>query len=178
MAKKSVKRPTPRAKSAKRAPARAKTAKRTVARPKAKASPRKAARPKARKQPETLRLRSAVPGFTVADLQRSIHFYSDILGFVEADRWEQDGRLMGVHLKAGSVVIMIGQDDFAKGRDRVKGVGHRIWCKTGRDLDQLAAQFKARGAKLDIEPHKTPWGDRLFALSDPDGFKITFRNGD
>jgi uncharacterized glyoxalase superfamily protein PhnB len=97
---------------------------------------------------------------------------------VVEERWEQDGRLMGVNLKAGTIRLMLGQDDFAKGRDRVKGIGHRAWFSTSQDLDRLADTFKARGATLDTEPQDMPWGSRIFALTDPDGFKITFMNGD
>jgi uncharacterized glyoxalase superfamily protein PhnB len=68
---------------------------------------------------------------------------------------------------------MLGQDDWKKGRDRVKGEGFRIYCKTAQDVDRLAAQVKARGGKLTQEPRDEPWGTRDFAVVDPDGFKIT-----
>jgi uncharacterized glyoxalase superfamily protein PhnB len=68
---------------------------------------------------------------------------------------------------------MVGQDDWKKGRDRVKGEGFRIYCGTTQDVDALARQIKARGGKLDSEPADQPWGGRDFSLSDPDGFKIT-----
>ncbi len=58
-------------------PARA--AKKKAAPAKRRAS--KAAR-KARKAPETLRLRSASPGFTVNDLEKSLAWYEGVLGFV------------------------------------------------------------------------------------------------
>jgi uncharacterized glyoxalase superfamily protein PhnB len=34
--------------------------------------------------------------------------------------------------------------------------------------------MKARGGVLDQEPQLMPWGDRVFMISDPDGFKLTF----
>jgi len=43
---------------------------------------------------------------------------------------------------------------------------------TGSTAD-AAAQIKAKGWTLDREPSETPWGDWAFAVSDPDGFKIT-----
>src|SRR6266581_4866732 len=107
-------------------------------------------RPRPRRQPETLRLRQLTPSFTATDLQRSMAFYRDVLGF------------------------MLGQDDFKKGRDRQKGLGTRVWCHTAQDLDRLAAEIKARGGVLDQEPQDMPWGDRVFMISDPDGFKLTF----
>ncbi len=120
-----------------------------------------------------LKLGEASPGFTVNDLDKSIAFYRDVLGFAVDERWERDGKLMGVSLKAGGVLFMIGQDDWMKGRDRKKGEGFRIYCSTTQDVDALAKGIKSRGGMLDSEPQDQPWGSRDFSLTDPDGFKIT-----
>ena len=146
-------------------------------RPRTRSRPRprtKASRPPARRQPETLRLRNVTPSFTATDLQRSIAFYRDVLGFVIGDEWREDGALAGCEIRAGAVMFMLGQDDFKKGRDRQKGLGARVWCHTAQDLDRLAAEIKARGGVLDQEPQDMPWGDRVFMITDPDGFKLTF----
>jgi len=127
-----------------------------------------------RRQPETLRLRSIALSLTATDLQRSIAFYRDVLGFMVGDEWRSKGVLVGVELHAGSVTFMLNQDDFAKGRDRVKGVGTRFYCSTIQDIDRLASQVQERGGVLDQEPKMTEWGSRVFMISDPDGFKLTF----
>jgi len=145
---------------------------------------RKASRPKARSKAQqaadrrkrafvSLRLRSAAPSFTVDNLEKSLAFYEDVLGFYVKDRWMHEGQLAGVELVAGLVSFFIGQDDWKKGRDRAKGEGFRIHCTTAQDIDGLAAQIKARGGKLLEEPKTQPWGSRDFAVADPDGFKIT-----
>ena len=126
-----------------------------------------------RKQPESLRLRAVMPAITASDLQASIAWYRDVLGFVVAEEYEREGRLMGVRLMAGSVQLMLGQDDFAKGRDRQKGAALRLFCTTAQDVDQLAAAIKERGGKLAHEPTDQPWGLRDFAVVDPDGFNIS-----
>ena len=140
--------------------------------PKQRAAPKK--RPPARRQPETLRLRRILPSFTATDLQRSIAFYRDVLGFVIGEEWREGSVLMGCEIHAGAASFMLGQDDFAKGRDRQKGLGTRVWCYTAQDLDRFAAQIKERGGVLDQEPKVMSWGDRVFMISDPDGFKLTF----
>jgi uncharacterized glyoxalase superfamily protein PhnB len=155
--------------------ARAATAGRAREKKKARAgraTPSRAARPK-RHQPETLRLRSVTPSFTVADVEKSLSWYRDVLGFHPRDRWEQDGKLSGVEMVAGSVTFVLNQDDWKKGRDRVKGEGFRIYCETVQDVDVLAVRAKAQGAKLTQEPRDQPMGMRDFSLVDPDGFKIT-----
>ena len=146
--------------------------KRAAKKPRAKATAK--ARPGARRQPETLRLRQITPSFTATDLQRSMAFYRDVLGFVIGDEWRENGELTGCEIHAGAVTFMLGQDDFAKGRDRQKGIGGRLYCDTAQDLDRVAADIKARGGVLDQEPQDMPWGSRVFMITDPDGFKLTF----
>ncbi|MGH7529344.1 MAG: VOC family protein [Gemmatimonadales bacterium] len=132
------------------------------------------ARPPERRQPETLRLRSIAPTITATDLARSIAFYRDVLGFVVGEEMHNDGVLTGAELRAGAITFWLNQDDFARGRDREKGVGLRVWCATAQDIDRLAAEIQARGGMLEQEPHTTPWGERAFLISDPDGFKLAF----
>jgi uncharacterized glyoxalase superfamily protein PhnB len=131
-------------------------------------------RPGARRQPETLRLRDVTPSFTATDLQRSIAFYRDVLGFVVGEEWRENGSLQGCEMRAGAVTFFLSQDDFAKGRDRKKGIGSRLRCTTAQDLDRFAAEVKARGGALDQEPQLMPWGERQFMITDPDGFRLTF----
>jgi uncharacterized glyoxalase superfamily protein PhnB len=140
-------------------------------------APAKAPLKERRRQPETLRLRAVAIGLTVNDLQRSLAWYRDVLGFVVTDEWRVEGTLQGVEMRAGTVEIFLGQDDWKKGRDRVKGEGIRIYGRTAQDVDRLAAVVKARGGVLAHEPKTQPWGERDFGLVDPDGFKITVSTG-
>ena len=144
-------------------------------RPTKKGPARRSSRPRReqRQQPESLRLRSMAASLTVRDLEHSIAWYRDVLGFVVGERWEEGGQVRGVQMKAGACDLMLGQDDFAKGQDRKKGEGVRLWVATVQDIAQLAGRVKASGWRLDREPSETPWGDWAFALTDPDGFKLT-----
>jgi uncharacterized glyoxalase superfamily protein PhnB len=119
-----------------------------------------------------LQATSLSANFTVDDLQRSIRFFEG-LGFGIEERWEDNGVLQGVMLKAGEARIGLSQDDWKKGRDRVKGVGMRIFIATTQNIDQLAARVKQAGIALDMEPHDTPWGSRAFEVTEPTGFKLT-----
>ena len=133
---------------------------------------------KSRQKPETLRLRSVGPSYTVNDIQKSLAFYRDALGFTVRQRWEENGQLQGVELVAGTVVFWLAQDDWKKGRDRVKGQGFRLYCSTSQDIDALAARVRAAagpiGAVIVEEPKDEEWSGRTFGVRDPDGFTITF----
>jgi uncharacterized glyoxalase superfamily protein PhnB len=148
-----------------------KTAVRAVKKTAKKAASSKRIKP--RRQPETLRLRSIQPGFTVNDIERSVKWYTDVLGFVMKEPWMNEGKMMGAQIRAGASSIYLGQDDFKKGRDRVKGIGVRLYCDTAQDLDKLAEGIKQRGGTLDHEPQTQPWGTRDFGITDPDGYRIT-----
>ena len=126
-----------------------------------------------RRDPESLRLRSLEPSFTVNDLERSVRFYTEVLGFIVGERHAEGGVLRFVMLKAGVCQLGLGQDDWAKGRDRVKGQGMRLWCKSAQDIDAMAARIKASGWTLTEEPKDQPWGARTLSLDDPDGFHLT-----
>jgi uncharacterized glyoxalase superfamily protein PhnB len=128
--------------------------------------------PAKRDDGKTLRLSSMNPSLTVNDLGESMAWYRDVLGCQVGELWQHEGVVMGAELKAGDVTIMVSQDDWKMGRDRVKGQGIRFYCSTTQDVDKMAAGIKARGGTLVSEP-KDEWGMRAFAIADPDGFKIT-----
>ena len=118
---------------------------------------------------------SLAPSFTVSDLKRSIGLY-EALGFKVAEEIKEQGRLQGVMLEAGGARLGLSQDDFAKGRDRVKGVGMRLYLETDEDVGAIAQQAKAAGVRLETEPAPLPWGPMGFTVTDYDGFKITIAN--
>jgi uncharacterized glyoxalase superfamily protein PhnB len=119
-----------------------------------------------------LQIGAIVPNFTVDDLQKSITFYEG-LGFTVDERWEGNGALLGVMLRAGNSQIGLSQDDWKKGRDRKKGIGIRVSFSTTQDVDEIAARAKEAGIQLKSEPHDTEWKTRAFEVIDPSGFLLT-----
>lgn len=111
---------------------------------------------------------------TVKDLEKSLAWYRDVVGFSVDQKHERAGKLMAVSLKAGDVRILINQDDGAKGLDRVKGEGFSMQFTTDQNLDEIANRIKSHGGKLETEPADMPWGVRVFRVVDPDGFKLVF----
>lgn len=119
-----------------------------------------------------LQARTLVPTLTVNDIRKSIQFYTG-LGFTVSEEMKEEGEVQGVMLQAGDAVLGISQDDFAKGRDRVKGVGMRLYLETDQDIESLAGRAKEAGIKLENGPGPLPWGPIGFTVSDPDGFRLT-----
>lgn len=126
----------------------------------------------------SLQARSVSPSLTVNDLDRSLRFYKAGLGFSTAQEWKDGDKLTGVMLSSGKVYLMLGQDDFAKGRERVKGVGVRLYIETEGDVNALAEHAKAAGLNLDSGPSDLGWGPIGFTLTDPDGYKLTIAAGE
>ena len=150
-------------------------AKKTAKTVRAKKSPAraKAAPRKSGIATRSLALSDASPSFTVNDLEKSLAFYRDVVGFGIEETWKDDGKVVGASLRAGNVSFMIGQDDWKKGRDRKKGEGFRMFCMTKANVDDLAKRIEKKGGRLDQGPTDQPWGFRDITLTDPDGFKIT-----
>ena len=119
-----------------------------------------------------LQAKTMMPSLTVDDVQASTRFFEG-LGFAVEERWEDNGTLNGVMLRAGDARIGLSQDDWKKGRDRKKGVGLRIYIETAQNIDDLAARAKQAGVRLEAEPHDTEWGSRAFEVTEPSGFMLT-----
>jgi uncharacterized glyoxalase superfamily protein PhnB len=128
-------------------------------------------------RPMPLDGRTLSASLTVKDVHQSMTWYHDVMGFTIDGRHEREGVLRAVSLRAGDVRIVIGQDDGAKGWDRIKGEGFSLMVTTAQDINALAARIKARGGTLDSEPADMPWGARVFRLRDPDGFRLAISSG-
>src|SRR5882724_4369811 len=109
---------------------------------------------------------------TTKDLAKSLEWYHGVVGFAIANKHEREGKLVAVSLKAGSVHILLNQDDGKKGWTRVKGEGFSLTFVTP-DVDEAAKRIKAKGGKLETEPADMPWGARMFRVVDPDGYKLS-----
>ena len=127
---------------------------------------------KQRAQPESLRARAINVSLTATDLQKSVAWYRDVVGFTVDQQYEREGRLRAVALKAGTIRILLNQDDGGRGWDRTKGEGFSVMFTTAQSVDDVANRIKASGGTLASEPAGMPWGVRMFRLVDPDGYKL------
>lgn len=110
---------------------------------------------------------------TVAQLERSVAWYCDALGFAIDRRHEREGKTIGATLRAGAVKILLAQDDGAKGADRIKGQGISLQITTSQDAHEVASCITGHGTTLDTAPTRMPWGVTVLRVRDPDGFRLT-----
>ena len=126
-----------------------------------------------RSDPESFRARELSVALTVQDLDASVDWYCPAIGFVVDKTYEgQDGSVSSIALKAGRVRILLNQDDGAKGRDRVKGLGLSLYMTTAQNIAAIAERIIAEGATLDTPLSDMPDGRRFFRVRDPDGFVL------
>ncbi len=111
---------------------------------------------------------------TCKDLDASLRFYRDAIGFNVANTWEHEGRVVSAVVQAGNCNIVLNQDDGKLGWDRIKGQGFYLQINVAApaDVDAAAARIAAAGGTLIDEPTDRPWGTRMFQFRDLDGFKL------
>ena len=124
-----------------------------------------------RAEPETFRARTLTASLAVKDLQKSLTWYRDKVGFIVDQKFERAGKLTGVVLKAGEMRILISQDEGSIGWDKVKGAGFSLQFTTVQDIDGLAEAIRERGGVVQLDKADVS-GTRVLRLRDPDGFTL------
>ena len=119
----------------------------------------------------------AVPFFWVRDIQASLRFWVDGLGFAMTKRWVDDGRLRWCWLELGAAAVML-QEVWTDGHHRniadgAVGVGVAInfICK---DALAIYRELTARGVDA-----KRPFvGNAMWVTEvvDPDGYRLFFES--
>ena len=111
---------------------------------------------------------------TYKDLDAAIRWYRDVLGFAVAQTYDHEGKVVAAVMAAGSINIVLNQDDVKLGWGRTKGQGISLQINVANaaDVDAAAARIKAAGGALIDEPADRPWGARMFQFKDMDGFRI------
>lgn len=106
-------------------------------------------------------LGGVTPILRVADLDASIAYYLEKLGFHLQWRW---GSVASV--ARDRTALMLSEGDQGK-------PGTWLWISTS-DVDALYAELTARGAILRFPPTNYPWDSRECQISDPDGHVLRF----
>ena len=123
----------------------------------------------------TTNIRLAVPFFMVADMEASLRFYTEKLGFKLTNQWTPRGKIEWCWLERDQVSLML-QESRDKERlegEAQKGKGVSI-CFQCADALALYHEFTAKGIEI-----KEPFvGNGLWVVcfADPDGYKLDFES--
>jgi len=122
-------------------------------------------------------VQQAVPFFMVANIEESLRFYVDGLGFEMTYRWIDEGKLRWCWLQNGGAALML---------QEIRKEGHDSWAPEGKvglgvsicficeDALAIYREVIRRGLQA-----KTPFvgnGMWVTSLTDPDGYKIFFES--
>ena len=129
----------------------------------------------------SVNVKQAVPFFGVTNMEASLRFYVDGLGFKMKNYWipdgaedHPDGRIRWCWLELGEAAIML-QEFLPEHRPQeTLGTGVNV-CFQCEDALALYREFKSRG----IQMRKRPFvGNRMWVVpvTDPDGYRIEFES--
>lgn len=126
-------------------------------------------------------VKQAVPFFGITNMETSLRFYVDALGFKMKYSWipdraedKPDGRIRWCWLELGDAAIML-QEFLPERRPKDPlGTGTSV-CFMCQDALALYREFKVRGVATRQRPFV---GNHLWVVpvSDPDGYRIDFES--
>ena len=107
------------------------------------------------------------------DLQKSLAFYSGLLGGEVTYRFPPEGDPAFVSLRLGDSELGLGQytsEPSLHGQPQRPAAGHRIeLCVYVDDVDRTIERLRSAGVPVLLEPADQPWGERVAYVEDPDG---------
>jgi uncharacterized glyoxalase superfamily protein PhnB len=119
-------------------------------------------------------IRELVPLLFVRDIESSMGFYRDGLGFAVAGTWEPEGKLAWCRLQRDGSAIMLQQADEEDGPagGRGRGVGFFFICD---DAAAIHTELSGRGVHL-APPQVAFYGMKQIFVTDPDGYELCFES--
>lgn len=127
--------------------------------------------------PANENVKQAVPFFGVSNIEGSVQFYADGLGFQMTYKWEHEGKLSWCWLQRGGAAIML-QEFWKEGHHanvlvEKLGVGVSV-CFICEDALAFYKEVISRGLNAS-EPFV---GNNMWVtgLTDPDGYNIFFES--
>ncbi len=118
-------------------------------------------------------VQQAVPFFMVTDMQASLRFYVEGLGFTVTKSWTPEGRIRWCWMELGGAALMLQEYSPSRVPEGRLGQGVSV-CFQCRDAITLYQEFRSRG----LGP-RTPFvGNAMWvtALPDPDGYTLDFES--
>lgn len=118
-------------------------------------------------------LKQAVPFFNVKDIEASLRFYVDSLGFTMKNSWTPEGKLCWCWVERDGVALMLQEYLPAHVPTEKLGVGVSV-CFISEDAIALYHEYKARG--VDASRPFVGNGMWVTSVTDPDGYRLEFES--
>ena len=115
--------------------------------------------------------RDAFPIVYTRDLERSLAFYRDALGFMPGYRFPDDGEPQFVVVRLDSLELALSATGDEHRLLR-RPVGEEIrfeLCVYTDDVEEAVRVLRERGIEVLREPEDMEWGERMAYVVDPDG---------
>jgi catechol 2,3-dioxygenase-like lactoylglutathione lyase family enzyme len=123
----------------------------------------------------------ARPVLFVADIDRTLDFYVNRLGFTQSWRYENEGKAFVAQVdRQGCALIVSSQWPEKVGKGlmfislNVDVALAKLRAEVEKALDRLRAEFEGRG----VDVQDGWWGYRLLVVRDPDGNELYFNYPD
>jgi lactoylglutathione lyase len=118
-------------------------------------------------------IKQAVPFFWITDMEASLRFYVEGLGFTMVEKWVPDGKIEWCMLKLGEVAIMLEEYRLGRKPEELLGVGVSI-CFICEDALAFYHDLTTRRITA-TEPvvGNNAW---IFEVTDPDGYRLDFES--
>lgn len=120
------------------------------------------------------KITASSPVLLVADVERSVAYYRDCVGFKDVNLFGEPP-VFAIVRRDGHYLMLAHVDDAAKivphWKVREKTCGAYYWVDAA---DALYDEMKSAGAMMDYGPCDQPYGVREFGIQDPDGHDVSF----
>lgn len=118
-----------------------------------------------------MKIQSTSPHFFVADLQRSVRFYVDVLGFAEPKLWG-DPPCFAMPERDGFVVMLNqSQPEHIRPNGPEGGWDAYFWCD---NIDEFWLGVKDAVDVVHGPEDREFYGMREIGIRDPDGYMLVF----
>ena len=118
-----------------------------------------------------------VPFFAVKEMQNSLTFYLDGLGFEMAGKWVDEGVIRWCNLQKGNAELMLqefrteGHDSRQFSENKGEGVSLFFFCD-----DAVAYYRDVRSRGVDASEPQVGNGMWVTSIADPDGYNLYFQS--